>query len=472
MRNGSPSEMKEVLDGNDLLDIGFPEGPELGLALSIINEQFDHLQKHEKRALLEKLLKDPESFTEHEKLAPLAQEIIEPDEQPADEIPLREEPVDYHIFGEQFIESGALQQMKLAVRLPIAEKGALMPDAHQGYGLPIGGVLATRGTIIPYAVGVDIGCRMCMTLYDIPIDHLQRKTGQLRQILKENTRFGRAAFDDPFDDEVLHRDEFDEIPFLRSVRGRAREQIGSSGGGNHFVEFVEVELNEREVQIGLEPGNYFGLLSHSGSRGFGAMISRHYTDLAKKKCRVVDEASKLSWFDLDSELGTEYWKAMNLAGDYASANHHHIHRRIGKALGEEHLLMLENHHNFAWKEQDPEGNEWMVHRKGATPAQNGVIGIIPGSMTKPGFIVRGKGNEASINSCSHGAGRVMSRRQAKRELSQTEFDEKLAEAGVELIGSDLDEAPMVYKDIHKVMELQSDLVETIGTFTPKIVRME
>ncbi|MEM6830714.1 MAG: RtcB family protein, partial [Bacteroidota bacterium] len=223
--------------------------------------------------------------------------------------------------------------------------------------------------------------------------------------------------------------------------------------------------------LDLPKGKYLSVLSHSGSRGLGANIARHYTRLAMDTCKLPSEAKHLAWLDLDTEDGQEYWLAMNLAGDYASACHHQIHERIARAFGERHLLMVENHHNFAWKEQNAHGEEWIVHRKGATPAGEGVLGIIPGSMTSPGFIVTGKGEEASINSAAHGAGRVMSRRKAKETLSKKEVDRHLRKSGIELLGSGLDEAPMVYKDIHQVMAHQTDLVEVLASFTPKVVRM-
>jgi tRNA-splicing ligase RtcB len=162
---------------------------------------------------------------------------------------------------------------------------------------------------------------------------------------------------------------------------------------------------------------------------------------------------------------------MNLAGDYASACHHDIHKRIAKALGARPLATVENHHNFAWKEMI-NGQELIVHRKGATPAQKNVLGIIPGSMTAPGFIVKGKGNELSLNSASHGAGRVMSRSKAKQNITQSELKKVLKDHGVTLLGAGLDEAPMAYKDINKVMAQQTELVEVVGTFLPKIVRMD
>jgi tRNA-splicing ligase RtcB len=161
---------------------------------------------------------------------------------------------------------------------------------------------------------------------------------------------------------------------------------------------------------------------------------------------------------------------MDLMGRYAAANHSVIHQHIAKRLGAEVLLDIENHHNFAWKETH-DGKEVVVHRKGATPAGKGVLGIIPGSMASPGFVVRGKGNPESLNSASHGAGRVMSRKAAIESLSWEKANRLLKENRVKLLSAGLDEVPMVYKDIHSVMAAQSDLVETIGQFDPRIVKM-
>jgi len=204
----------------------------------------------------------------------------------------------------------------------------------------------------------------------------------------------------------------------------------------------------------------------------GANIARFYTNLAQESCKLPEGARHLSWLDLANENGQEYWQAMNLAGDYASACHNQIHERIAKSLGETFVGRVENHHNFAWKERDALGNELIVHRKGATPAQKGVLGIIPGSMTAPGFIVRGKGNNDSLNSASHGAGRLMSRTRAKSSIPLKMLKDSLKANNVTLIGGGIDEAPMAYKNIHQVMSFQNDLVEVLGTFTPKIVRME
>lgn len=379
---------------------------------------------------------------------------------------------DYTIFGEIDIDDGSLLQMETAMRLPISIKGALMPDAHQGYGLPIGGVLATDNAIIPYGVGMDIGCRMCLSVYDIPFHHLEKKRSYFKQLLLENTRFGQAEFTKPEDDAVMERNEFKEIKFLSSLKSLAYSQLGTSGSGNHFVEFGILEFTKQDPQFNLPSGKYLGLLSHSGSRRMGALIAQHYTSLAMELCHLPPEAKHLAWFDLATAEGQEYWHAMELAGAYSSANHRQIHNRFSGSLNEKAMFMVENHHNYAWKEQLKDGREVIIHRKGATPAAKDVTGMIPGSMTLPGFLVRGSGNRDSMNSASHGAGRMLSRKKASSIISKREMKKELEKHGVTLIGGGLDEAPMAYKDIHQVMRYQENLVQIIASFHPKIVRME
>jgi tRNA-splicing ligase RtcB (3'-phosphate/5'-hydroxy nucleic acid ligase) len=457
-----------MLTGNDLIQLGFKEGKALGLALDIIEKQFSDLTSQQKVVLLGKVLNNPHEFVHEPILSPIALELIRVVPGPR---PLNPESQQYAIFGADAIESGALQQMEIAMKLPVTVAGALMPDAHQGYGLPIGGVLATRNSIIPYGVGVDIGCRMCMTLYDLPVSMLDDRKEELKKILVNNTRFGFTAFKKPKHHPVLESAAFREIPIAKQLKDRAWEQIGSSGGGNHFVEFGIVEISDAINEYNLPAGKYVAVLSHSGSRGLGANLARHYTKIAMEHCQLPPEAKHLAWLDLDTEAGAEYWAAMNLAGDYASACHHQIHERVAIGLRETPLAQIENHHNFAWKEKDINGEEIIVHRKGATPAGKGVLGIIPGSMATPGFIVRGKGELSSINSASHGAGRTMSRTKAKQSIPYKQVQAFLAQAGVEVIGSGLDEAPMAYKDIHQVMDYQKELVHVHGSFMPKIVRM-
>ncbi|GHB68357.1 RtcB family protein [Persicitalea jodogahamensis] len=388
---------------------------------------------------------------------------------------LRAERLPYAIFGREHIEVGALQQMETAASLPIAVAGALMPDAHQGYGLPIGGVLATEpNTVIPFAVGVDIACRMCLSIFDLSPDFLKREPHLLKKTLVEKTKFGMGGeVRDKFDESVMDLPEWQATKVIRDLKDKAYRQLGTSGTGNHFAEWGIVDTYAAADINGMKlpPGQYMALLTHSGSRGFGGNVANYYSKLAMQKTRLPKQAAHLAWLDLNTEEGQEYWIAMNLAGEYASANHHEIHSKIAKALREKPLLMIENHHNFAWKEQLADGREVMVHRKGATPAGPGVLGIIPGSMTKPGFVVRGRGQADSLNSASHGAGRLMSRTQALKTITQSQLNKALQEADIQLIGGDLDEAPMVYKDIETVIGAQSELVEVLAKFTPKIVRM-
>jgi tRNA-splicing ligase RtcB len=388
------------------------------------------------------------------------------------EIALNEKGITFQVYGKEGIEQGAMQQMYTASRIPVAVAGALMPDAHAGYGLPIGGVLATENTVIPYGVGVDIACRMCLSIFDINPKELESKELFFTRELNEATLFGAGSvFEKPSDHEVLYRKEFDELGLLKGLQERAARQLGSSGSGNHFVEFGIVQIREKDQVLGIEAGNYLGLLSHSGSRALGAGIANHYTKVAKEKRKLPGEAANLAWLDLSEQEGIEYWMAMNLAGDYASACHHIIHEKIARQLGRQPIKMVENHHNFAFKEWH-EGKEMIVHRKGATPAGKDVLGIIPGSMTAPGFIVKGRGIAASINSASHGAGRRMSRTLALKSVTHNKLNELLASKGVKLLGGGLDEAPMAYKDIHEVMKAQEELVEMVGLFYPKIVKMD
>ncbi len=460
----------KVLSGKELRKIGYPEGRVIAVAISAMNRFYKNKSKEFKLQLLKELFEDPSRYEKDETLGQVVFELrSKTEKKKMHELNLHR--LDYKIFGGAEIEEGARNQMEIAMKLPVTVAGALMPDAHQGYGLPIGGVLAVENAVIPYGVGVDIGCRMCLSVFALSETHFRQHRNNLKKILTDQTAFGAETLKKPEDHEIFEREEFSTIRLVKYLKDRAWKQLGSSGSGNHFVEFGIVEIPESSTGLNIPPGSYLALLSHSGSRGLGAEIARHYTRVAKDKCKLPGEAQQLAWLDLNTEEGMEYWLAMNLAGDYASACHHQIHKKISKALGEKPLLRVENHHNFAWKETLADGREVIVHRKGATPAGQGVLGIIPGSMTAPGFIVRGKGADLSLNSASHGAGRIMSRSKAKQTFTGKEVRQHLEKAGVELIGGGIDEAPMVYKDIRKVMEYQTDLVEVLGIFHPKIVRM-
>ncbi|HTN05187.1 RtcB family protein [Agriterribacter sp.] len=468
---------KLKITGKELRAIGYPEGPVISIAINVMQKNYRHHGKEEVMEILKRVLESPAEYKGDAVLALIAEQLLQTlrkakgDNTGRAGISLNNSGIPFSIFGQEHIEEGAMHQMYTAAKLPVAVAGALMPDAHSGYGLPIGGVLAAHNAVIPYGVGVDIGCRMCLSVFDIDPKELLKKENYFSKELNEATLFGSGKqFDHAADHEIMDRPEFEALPLLKNLQGRAWKQLGSSGSGNHFVEFGVVDITEKDEVLGIDAGTYVGLLSHSGSRALGANIANHYTKIAKQKRRLPGEAANLAWLSLDEEAGMEYWISMNLAGDYASACHHIIHRKIVKQLGRKPIRMVENHHNFAWKEQW-EGKEVIVHRKGATPAGKNVLGIIPGSMTADGFIVKGKGESTAVNSASHGAGRLMSRSGAMQSITENALKQELKKYGVKLMGGGLDEAPFAYKDIEAVMQSQKQLVDVIGKFTPKIVKM-
>src|SRR6266704_5441735 len=455
------------MNTKDFIRLGIPLGEATRRATDFISKFI--LAGGDKTRLEEEvkaILANPSAFTEDSLRGEFAKALLNAPPPP------RSDPVKYRQWGDG-LDHEAVMQMERACLLPVAVAGALMADAHVGYGLPIGGVLATDNTVIPYAVGVDIACRMKMTVLDIPVQDLDRHQDRLTRAIEAETRFGvGASFKNRRQHEVLDAD-WSASPVTKQNKDRAWSQLGTSGSGNHFVEFglFTAHGNIR----GLEPGTYVALLSHSGSRGTGASVCDYYSKIAFSPFPVfLSELKRLAWLSLDSEEGQEYWAAMELMGRYAAANHALIHEHIAANLGAQVLLDLENHHNFAWKERHVIGGvekEVIVHRKGATPAGRGVLGIIPGSMASPGFVVSGKGNSDSLQSASHGAGRVMSRSAAVKKFNWKDVNRVLREHGVTLISAGLDEVPMVYKNIREVMAAQDELVTVLGQFDPKLVNM-
>jgi tRNA-splicing ligase RtcB len=371
------------------------------------------------------------------------------------------------------IDPKALDQMRECCELPVAVAAAVMPDAHLGYGLPVGGVLATENAVVPYAVGVDIACRMKLTVFDLPAtvldDAFAPAVDPLIRALEKGTRFGVGQSWDPPQEHTVMDADWNVSPTTKKSKDRAWRQLGTSGSGNHFVEFGLLTLDRPE--LGLPAGRYVALLSHSGSRGTGAEVCSVYSAIARDKLpRGCERFDKLAWLSMDSEAGREYWAAMNLMGEYASANHAVIHRNVGRLLGAEPLATVENHHNFAWLEVH-DGRAVYVHRKGATPAGPGVLGVIPGSMADPAFVVRGKGGAGSLASASHGAGRRMSRTAATKAFQWADWSGEIRRRGVRLLSAGIDEVPGVYKDIRAVMAQQADLVDVVARFDPWIVKM-
>lgn len=422
------------------------------------------LSKSQIKARIQQVAEDPKLFVGDEVLGALAEDLL------SDVEDTPHEAISYRTWGSD-IDEGAFRQMEDACQIPNAVGAALMPDAHIGYGLPIGGVLGLDNAVVPYAVGVDIACRMKMSVLDMPVETMSKSFDHYRNALENGTRFGVGVGQEkPQDHPVLDAD-WSVTRITRESKDRARRQLGTSGSGNHFVEFGVFTLTDKAPEWDLEPGQYVALLSHSGSRGTGAAVCSTYSEAARRKLpRKHANLGRLAWLDMDSKEGRDYWAAMNLMGDYAAANHDVIHRLMTKLLGARVMIDVENHHNFAWKEQH-HGKDVIVHRKGATPAGKGVLGVIPGSMADPAFVVRGKGHPESLMSAAHGAGRAMSRKKAKDKYNFKSVQKTLEKRGVRVLSAGADEVPGVYKNIESVMAEQQDLVEMVARFDPKIVKM-
>ena len=353
------------------------------------------------------------------------------------------------------LEEGALQQAKNLANLPVAFKHiAIMPDSHQGYGMPIGGVLATENAIIPNAVGVDIGCGMCSlrtNMKEVDRDKLK----EIMSLARKRIPVGFNHHDDRQDEKWMPELN-GNLPISENEYESAMYQVGTLGGGNHFI----------EIQKGSD--GYIWIMIHSGSRNIGYTVAGHYNKKAKKMLKKMDaDAPKdLAWFPEDSKEYHDYYSEMEFCIAFALSNRKLMMERMKESftdiLGDVKFSgFINKPHNFAAKE-DHFGKSLIVHRKGATRARSGELGMIPGSQGAPSYIVRGKGNQDSFESCAHGAGRVMSRTKAKKTLNVQDEAEKLRDLGVIHAvrhKSDLDEAPGSYKDIQKVMNLQRDLID-------------
>ena len=458
--------MTEKLTGRHLLDAGWQPGPAMGAALEAaeILQQTDKLEQAEVLARLKQVRQSPADFVDDPLFGLLAERLIQLEQPPASPA-VRTQPIPFRTWGDDF-EPVTLQQMKNAAHLPISQAGALMPDGHPGYGLPIGGVLATDNAVIPYGVGMDIACRLRLSIFNEPPDILRAERDRFRKALLFNTRFGIGKRDgewDPYQRRshpVLDDPRWEEVPFLRHLHDLAVRQLGTSGTSNHFAEWAALTALEDVPRLRLQAGDLrLCFVTHSGSRGVGAQIAREYTTLAKAtQPQLPKQYRELAWLNLDTEAGQEYWMAMQLAGDFASANHQTIHQTVIAATGLEVAAFVENHHNFAWEEEH-RGQKMVVHRKGATPAGKDVLGVIPGTMADLGYIVVGLGNADSLYSSSHGAGRPRSRTASKQMITRHQRDAYLRQRGVELLNPDagVDEAPQAYKDPAAVMAKQTDL---------------
>ncbi len=381
---------------------------------------------------------------------------------------LNDQPLPYTIYGD--IDQKALDQMDIAMRLPVAVGGSILPDSHLGYAAPIGSVIKLDRAVSPSMVGYDIACRMTASV--IGTTELLEDKDHLSQCLQDSTHFGlgKAQFRDGItrDHDVMYHPLWDELKHLGNLKNKAWDQLGSSGSGNHFANIMKVVSLKWTEFFPYERGtSVLMLLTHSGSRGTGYKMAQHYMKLATRQTGGRNIPKGYEWLDTQTEDGEEYLAVMNLMGDYAQANHHLIHDSFLQHAGLDGGIRLENHHNFAWVQDDGS----VVHRKGATPAHLGQAGLIPGSAGTHSYIVEGLGNGDSLFSSSHGAGRVSSRTKAKENYNADLVNDIKADLDVTWIGVAKDENPLAYKDIDEVMDAQSELVEPIAKMTPVIVVM-
>lgn len=379
------------------------------------------------------------------------------------------------IFGEieQHIPANAVDQMYTVMRLPMATKGALMPDAHYGYAMPIGGVAALENAISPSFVGYDISCMVQLSILDMDVKTFEADRRQVAKGLRNVTAFGMGSdFKGKREHEVMESDTWREVNSAAKLKSLAQKQLGSSGGGNHFADLVVIEMLS-EMGDHVTGDKLVGLLTHSGSRGTGHKLATHYVKQAAAYTKHIAKGvpKGYEWLPLDHELGQEYLAAMTLMGEYARANHDLIHDHFCKEAGVKTVDRVWNRHNYVWIEGEGKSAS-VIHRKGATPADKGQLGLIPGTSGTASYLVRGLGNEESMNSSSHGAGRFHSRTQAKKAHDEKRFQKHMTEGDILHFGLAPDETFMAYKDIEMVIGLQTGvLIDPIARMTPRVVIM-
>ncbi len=370
------------------------------------------------------------------------------------------------------IEEGALQQAKNLANFPFSTQHiAIMPDAHFGYGMPIGGVMATEHVIIPNGVGVDIGCGMCSvqtSLTDISKETLKTLLSGIRSIIPVGFKHHKKRQDSRLMPGFSSQEKMSDLPIVSREYENAQTQLGTLGGGNHFI----------EIQHGSD--GHIWIMVHSGSRNIGYQVANYYNKLAiklnSKWKSDIPKQWQLAYLPLNSKDGIRYKKEMEYCVHFALVNREQMLERIKDmfltfcspvSFGD----TINIAHNYAAEERHF-NQKVIVHRKGATRARLGETGIIPGSQGTESYIVRGKGNRESFSSCSHGAGRKLGRKQAQRQLDLHQEIKILERQGI-LHGirrkKDLDEAASAYKDIKMVIGYQEDLVEVLVTLKPLAV---
>lgn len=359
----------------------------------------------------------------------------------------------------------ALDQARNVAELPVTMGHVcLMPDAHVGFGMPIGGVFGAIEHIVPNAVGMDIGCGMCAV--KTSLKGLQRN--ELKTLLSEIRKHIPLGFKKHNVPQTLPSHlKTPQGAVCRKEAQNALFQMGTLGGGNHFIEIQEDECGSIWIML------------HSGSRNLGKQVAVHYNKVAANYTREHFPNIPISWglnmLSADSEQGKNYIEEMNYCMQFAKANRETMMTAIMNIFAKNHSCSFDDqiniHHNYAAEELH-EGQKVWIHRKGATSAREGELGIIPGSQGTNSYIVKGKGNPLSYTSCSHGAGRILGRNQAKQKLDLKHEIEELNRKGVIhaiRTTSDLDEAPGAYKNIKTVMKEQEDLVDIVTVLRPLAV---
>lgn len=458
-----------MIKANDLIGLGFP--PHAALA----RHAAKHLNmavhsKEDRAALLARFAgcaAHPAAVIDDPLLGPVARLMIEANRRLAVSASAHSAPCAF--WGDP--APNTLRRMRAACKLSVTERGALLPNAFGDDPLPVGAALAVRNAVIPRALGNDIACRVHMSILDMPLPTLVSLHDTFISALEEETLFGQdARFEKPHRREHAVMDDAWSLgPATAKAKDLAWSQLGTSGDGGHFVEFGELHLGT--PSLGLEKGVYLALLSHSGSRSTGEHVTTHYSRLAASCCpdpRV--RGKQLAWLDADSGEGREFWAAMELMERYSLANHEVIHTRVLRHLGAQAVAILDAVHNMASREEY-DSKPLIVHRRGVTSSALGTLAVLPGSMGTPGFVVRGKNRTDALRSCAHAAGRAMSRTKIAHTLCRQDLMFFLEQHGVELLSGSLCEAPMACKDIHKVMAAQAGLVEIVGRFEPRMVKM-
>ena len=366
------------------------------------------------------------------------------------------------------IEEDAIKQLEMCMKHPLALDGIVMPDGHPGYSMPIGGVIAYDNAVSPTGVGFDVACGNKAVRLDISPRDIYDYIEKIMNNIWDEIPLGKGKNNKTrVDDELFDDPRWDTLP-ISNLKQLARNQLGTVGAGNHYIDIFDGD--DGYVWVGV----------HFGSRGFGYKVANGFMNLAIGEpfdIRYKEKDNEGIVLELNTQLGQEYWAAMNLAGDYAYAGRNWVCQKVADIIGAHIVEEVHNHHNFAWKEQHPEHGEVIVVRKGATPAHNGQLCFVGSTMTEPSVILEGLGDPYTLESAPHGAGRTMGRMMAKGKknraplIDKDDMIAKINEANIVLRGSDVDESPDCYKRLDTVLEHIPNAINVVQHLYPLGVAM-